>query len=138
MVDQDIYQPSEIMATPAEAMLLQMIQEMQRANLQAEARQVASEKRYEALIAELQGARAKPWDDPTKFRRISLAGRASGRNGARNSSERSSRSRSFVDMYRVSHSLMPSAILAQVYLLRSLSILLRKLPCMVAGGVVLR
>ena len=63
------------MATSTEVAFLQMAAEMQRANAHAiamlqaaEARQVASDQRYEALIVELQGARAKPWDDAEKFR----------------------------------------------------------------------
>ena len=63
------------MTSATEFALLQMLAELQRANVHAlamlqasETRQVASERRYEEMIAELHGARAKPWDDAEKFR----------------------------------------------------------------------
>ena len=63
------------MTTTVESALLQVVAELQRANTHAlgmmqaaESRQIATEKRYEQLMKEMQGPRMKSWDDGEKYR----------------------------------------------------------------------
>ena len=65
----------EAMTTPTEAVLLQMLVELQRSNAQgvemiaaAERRQIATEQHYEMLWKDTQQVRARPWDDADKYR----------------------------------------------------------------------